>query len=30
MEIWSWVLLVIMLAGGMAIVLLQRQGGPDA
>ena len=30
MEISSWVLLVIMLACGMAIVLLQQQGGPDA
>ena len=28
MEIWSWVLLVVLLAGGLAIVLVQDRGGP--
>ena len=28
MQIWTWVLLVVMLAGGLAIVLVQGRGGP--
>ena len=30
MQIWTWVLLVVLLAGGLAIVMAQDRGGPHA